>query len=151
MNQFLKVILACCLIIVLTSCKESSTNKQPGKLDQPDNLSVERLDPLHQSDVHLSKNIDDKKVVKKLYEKILSLPSFPQGTISCPADNGVQYELTFTLESKLVSKAVVSATGCQGVTMNEKIYWAMEPKGKGFRALFEQDIGLSDEAMMSLK
>jgi hypothetical protein len=60
-------------------------------------------------------------------------------------DNGVQYELTFSLASKLVSKAMVSATGCQGVTMNEKTYWAMEPKGNGFRALLEQVIGLNDD------
>jgi hypothetical protein len=138
MNQFYKAVLACFIVFLLTSCNESFTNTQPDK------LVVKRLDPLHQSDIGFEKSIEDKAEVKKLYDKMLSLPSFPQGTTSCPADNGVQYELTFTHESKSVSKAMVSATGCQGVTLNEKTYWAMEPKGNGFRALLEQVIGLID-------
>ncbi|QHW33827.1 hypothetical protein GZH47_25540 [Paenibacillus rhizovicinus] len=144
MNQFLKGVLACCIVIVLTSCKQSSTNTQPDKLIQPDKVVVERLDPLHQSAVHFEKSVADKEVVETLYDKILSLPLFPQGPINCPNDNGVQYELTFTLESQKVSKAVVRATGCQGITMNDKTYWAMEPKGNGFIALLMHDIGLSD-------
>lgn len=137
MNQFLKAILPCCIVLVLTSY--TSTNKQPDK------LVVIRLDPMHQSDVAFEKNIEDKEEVKKLYDKILSLPSFPKDTFHCPADNGVQYELTFTLESKAISKAIIDALGCQRVTLNKKSYWAMEPNGNGFRALLEQEIELSDD------
>ena len=136
MNQFLKAIVACCIVFVLTSC--ASYNKQPDK------LVVERLDPLHQSNAAFKKNIEDEEEVKKLYDKILRLPSFPRGRFNCPSDNGVQYELTFTLASKDVSKAIVDATGCQGVTMNKKTYSTLNQKGRSFRALLEQEIGLSD-------
>jgi hypothetical protein len=136
LNQILKAILACFVIFVLISCTSTNT--------QPDKLLVKRLDPLHQSNVGFEKSIEDKEEVKNLYEKILSLPQFPKGTTACPASNGVQYELTFTLGSKPISKAIVDALGCHGVTMNQKTYWAMEPKGNGFRALLEQVIGLND-------
>lgn len=137
MNHFFKAILACCIVFVLASC--TSTNKQPDK------LVVKRLDPLHQSDKPFEKSIEDSEEINKLYDKILSLPSFPNGIISCPADNGVQYELTFAHEGKTISTAIVNALGCQGVAMNNKTYWAMEPKGNGFRTLLEQVIGLTDD------
>jgi hypothetical protein len=138
MKHVYKAILAWYIVFLLTSCNESSSNTQP------DILVVKRLDPLHQSDTGFEKSIQDKGEVKKLYDKILSLPSFPQGTIHCPADNGVQYELSFTLASMSVSKVMVRATRCQGVTLNEKTYSTMEPKGNGFRTLLEHAIGLNE-------
>jgi hypothetical protein len=139
MKQFHKAVLACFIVFLLTSCNELFTSTQPDK------LVVKRIDPLHQSNIGFEKSIEDRAEVKKLYDKMLSLPSFPQGTSACPNDNGVQYELTFTHASKFVSKAMVDATGCEGVTFNNKAFWAMEPKGNGFRALLEQVIGLNDD------
>jgi hypothetical protein len=139
MKHIYITIMTCFVVFFLTSCSDSSATPHP------DLLIVKRLDPLHQSDTVFEKSIQNKADVKRLYEKILSLPPLPQGTIHCPDDNGVEYELTFTLASKTVSKAMVSATGCQGMTMNDKTYWAMEPKGNGFRALLEHALGLNDD------
>jgi hypothetical protein len=111
---------------------------------QLDVLVVKRIDPLHQSESEFEKNINDKKKVQEVYNKLLDLPLFPQGVFNCPVDNGVQYELTFIHGAKIVSTAVVSAMGCQGVTMNNKAYWAAEPKGNGFIALLEHVLDLSD-------
>ncbi|GLX71031.1 hypothetical protein [Paenibacillus glycanilyticus] len=148
MSPFMKVILSFCTVIVMTSCTESIILTKSNQI-QPDKLVVKRVDPLHQSNEHFEKKLDDKEAVEKLYHKIVYLPSFPQGAISCPMDNGVQYELDFMVDSKLVAKALVSATGCQAVTMHEKTLWSMEPKGNGFRALLKQDIGLDDKEMLS--
>jgi hypothetical protein len=82
MKQLYKAILSLFIVFLLTSCNESSSSTQP------DILVVKRLDPLHQSEIGFEKSIQDNAEVKKLYDKILSLPSFPQGTIHCPADNG---------------------------------------------------------------
>ncbi len=100
-------IITCTVVLLLTSCSDSLATQNI------EMLNVKRLDSLHQSNTGFKKSIQDKAVVKKLYEKIISLPSFPQGTIHCSNDNGVEYELTFTLASKSVSKAMVRATGCQ--------------------------------------
>ena len=135
-------IMTCFVVFLLTSCSDSLATQNF------DMLIVKRKDPLHQSNTGFEKSIQDKAVVKKLYEKIISLPPFPQGSIHCPNDNGVEYELTFTLASKSISKAMVRATGCQGVTMNEKTYWAIEPKGSGFRALLEHALRLNDDEFM---
>jgi hypothetical protein len=111
---------------------------------QPDVLFVKRIDPLHQSESEFEKSINDKKNVQEIYKKLFQLPPVPEGVFHCPADNGVQYELTFTYESKIVSTAVVSALGCQGLTMNNKSYLAREPEGKGFRALLEHVLDLDE-------
>jgi hypothetical protein len=106
---------------------------------------VRRKDPLHQLAISdFSKRIEDSKQVTEPYRKILELPVYPNGTTACPADNGVQYELAFFHRTQLVSTATVNALGCQSVTMNNKAFWAMEPKGKGFRTLLEHALGLND-------
>ncbi|MDG0814018.1 hypothetical protein [Cohnella rhizosphaerae] len=141
-------ILICLVFYLLTSCSDSSTTPHADMLSpKPESamLIVKRLDPLHQSDTEFEKSIQDEADVKKLYEKISSLPSFPQTFISCPADNGVEYEMTFIFPSQSASKASVRATGCQQVMMNEKTYWAMEPKGNGFIALLEHVLRLNND------
>ncbi|MBB6733611.1 hypothetical protein [Cohnella zeiphila] len=111
---------------------------------QPDKLAVKRLDPLHQTELGFEKTIDDKGKVQEIYGKLSDLPPFPRQPISCPADNGVQYELDFRYGTTTVSSALVSATGCRQVQIKDQRYWAMEPKGNGFRSLLEKALGLSE-------
>jgi hypothetical protein len=133
MGKLGHLLLLACFTILLVSCNGSTTSIQP------DRLVVKRIDPLHQSNSEFEKTIDDQKQVLELYNKLKKLPSFPKGPISCPADNGVQYELTFIQGAKTVSNAMVSATGCQEVTVDKKVY-----KGYEFIAVLESVLGLSE-------
>jgi hypothetical protein len=132
------LLLLTCLSIILVSCNGTASSTQP------DGLVVKRIDPLHQSKSEYEKKINDKKMVQEVYNKLLDLPPFSQSVVNCPIDNGVQYELTFINGAKTVSTAMVSAMGCQDVTMKNKAYWGMEPKGKGFRVLLEHVLDLSE-------
>ena len=111
---------------------------------QPDKLAVKRLDPLHQSESKFAKTIDDKKMALAIYDKLEALPPFPEKQLHCPVDNGVQYELEFLRGSVPVSEALVRATGCEIVTVNDRKYWAIGSKGSGFRSLLEKALGLSE-------
>lgn len=56
--------------------------------------------------------------VERVAKALCSLPSMPQGRISCPADLGIDYHLVFTVSGKgvpPVQPVVAEATGCEGV------------------------------------
>jgi hypothetical protein len=56
--------------------------------------------------------------IAKLYHAFLTLPKFPTGVISCPADFGMQYQLAFTETNGAVLHATVKPDGCEGATMD---------------------------------
>lgn len=113
-----------------------------GCSNQPDVLFVKRTDPLNQSKSGFKKTVTDKKVVYEIYNGILNLPPFPKGPTSCPADNGVEYLLTFKHGTKTVSTGSADALGCRGVMLDNKVYWTLGPNG--FRELFENALDLSE-------
>jgi hypothetical protein len=57
--------------------------------------------------------------IGKLYHAFLTLPKFPTGVMSCPADFGMQYQLAFTETNGAVLHATVKPDGCEGATMDE--------------------------------
>ncbi|MEC0373336.1 hypothetical protein [Paenibacillus chibensis] len=132
-------------MLLLVSCSnERSSNRE---MDPP-YITIERQDPLHNlSNSKFTKKIVDEKTIRELGASINHLPEFPRGIIHCPADNGVQYEMDFhnSLDDRVV---LVHATGCQQVQVNSKTYWAMEPKGNGFRALLIEKLGLSEKEFL---
>ncbi len=51
--------------------------------------------------------------IKQLYQMALALPDVPSGIMNCPADFGVEYQLTFLLIAPTPQQMTLDATGCQ--------------------------------------
>jgi hypothetical protein len=74
----------------------------------------------------LAQTITDTEAVTRLRADIEGLPTFPAGTISCPADAGTSYTLLFNDPGQSALRAVVSAQGCRGVTLSDgRVLWAL--------------------------
>lgn len=136
------------ITILMTACtQEQSTNHLVVEIPnefKPVSLQINREDSLKQiKKIEFNENIHDSFEVRKLYALMKSLPPFPSEIMHCPMDNGLNYELIFTDQSTEV-RANLHATGCQELTFNNRTYWAMEPKGKGFRTLLMQLMGVQE-------
>jgi hypothetical protein len=53
----------------------------------------------------------------KVYTALQALPAFPKGVMSCPADFGVAYHLTFFRDQSNVSWARVESGGYEAVKL----------------------------------
>jgi hypothetical protein len=74
----------------------------------------------------VDQTIDDQNTVRRLQADIDRLPPFPAGAISCPIDFGTSYKLVFMDAGLPTETAVVSAQGCQGVTLGDgRVLWAV--------------------------
>jgi hypothetical protein len=60
--------------------------------------------------------VTDASKVSSLFEAALALPTVPEGTYSCPADFGVQYELAFT-SGATVTRVGLEPNGCGWVSI----------------------------------
>jgi hypothetical protein len=52
-----------------------------------------------------------------------ALPDMPRKAMSCPADLGITYRLTFYRQASSYPRVVVDATGCEGVTGLVQVRW----------------------------
>jgi hypothetical protein len=135
------VALALCLL-ALASCDMSAL---PGggagaKVAPPAmTLSVTRTGPVWSSYPPLNRVSTDTAAVERLYTLALGLPK-AMGVMSCPADNGVKYHLTFTDVSAATSQMTLNATGCQILTIGSG---DARMATSDFLTLFTQTIGLS--------
>lgn len=78
--------------------------------------------------------VSNSRAVTALYHDILQLTPFPSGAISCPADMGIHYNMVFYEGHKVLLRASYDATGCQGVTYQNRTYWTADgSKGVQFR------------------
>jgi hypothetical protein len=55
----------------------------------------------------------DAKKVQALYTGLILLPRYSAQGVSCPTDNGVQYQLTFMNGGAVVFHAIADPSGCQ--------------------------------------
>jgi hypothetical protein len=55
---------------------------------------------------------------------LCALPSMPAGPMSCPADFGITYRLTFSAAGRPFPTVTVSATGCEAVVGLVPTRWA---------------------------
>lgn len=88
-----------------------------GKLDR---LVVRRTDAFPQNGFHFSFPdvvvVEKVALVKDAAEAVCALPRMPSGVFNCPADFGIEYQLTFSAEGRVFESVLVSATGCETVT-----------------------------------
>jgi hypothetical protein len=148
MPRLLALLYLICFTLLLASCNNApnaTPTANPTAAPTPtDALIVKRLDPLHQSKQNFEITITDKQTIDDIYDNLTHLPPASTEIMFCPADNGVQYELTFIEDAKTKATATVNAMGCRGVTMNGQSYSGLGPEGADFRSTLEQALGLTD-------
>jgi hypothetical protein len=91
----------------------------------------------------LDADVRDSAAAERLYNAALALPAVPPNRLmSCPADDGARYHLTFSGGSATVHEMVVNASGCRfialGVPMSET-----HLMNDAFVSLFTQTLGVS--------
>lgn len=131
-------------LTLISSCSSSNEDQLEPDQAQP-YLIAERHDPLHNSsNGEFEQTIKDFGAIQGIIDRLDALPAFPQDIVHCPLDNGVNYELHFKniYQDRDIT---ITASGCQQVTIDGKAYWAMEPKGKGFRAYVMQVLGMTEQ------
>jgi hypothetical protein len=90
-----------------------------GSVASLDRLVVDRSDAFPQNHMRFSfpaeVTVADATQVRAAARALCSLPNMPTGTISCPADLGIVYDLAFSASGRAFPTVEVDATGCQGV------------------------------------
>lgn len=61
--------------------------------------------------------------VRDLYTLMATLKPMPPGTASCPADLGVQYNVTFVSGTTTAMTGTIDATGCGILTLGNTSHW----------------------------
>src|ERR1700733_7754814 len=61
--------------------------------------------------------VTDATTAQAIYDSTLTLPKFPEGGFSCPADYGVTYQLTFFSDATAIVTAAADPDGCSAVTI----------------------------------
>lgn len=70
--------------------------------------------------------VQDNTKAQRLYDALRTLPAPPSGMISCPADFGTAYHLTFYRDQSAVTSVIVKPDGCRHVTFaNGEVRWSI--------------------------
>lgn len=106
-----------------TTSVERPTLVSPGLCNsypQLDTLVVKRIDAFPQNHIRFSFpaviTVSNPSLVQKAAKAVCALPVMPSKPMSCPADLGITYRLSFYTAAQPFPRVVVSATGCEGVT-----------------------------------
>lgn len=97
-----------------------------------DRLTIGRVNYFPQNHVYFSfpaqVTVTDARRSQAVAQALCTLPAMPAGTISCPADWGINYRLIFTAGDSKLTPVTVDATGCQQVTGLGPVRWiALSP------------------------
>jgi hypothetical protein len=141
MKQRYAFILASLLLLLLTSCGNILPST-PTHTFQPTTLRVVRpKSTLGYSYPALDRTITNATTTLQLYQMALALPPFTSGIINCPADFGVEYQLTFSQPSQTPQHMTLDASGCQFLTIASPPQHARF-SNDAFRNLLAHMIGL---------
>jgi hypothetical protein len=120
------------LSLVAVGCdQDRSMHIRPNSLPSvqlmnPTSVTVMR--EKHDKLKELNVTIDNVDKVRKLYGDLRSSGLFPDGTISCPADFGINYTLTFKSGNKVVLTANADPNGCREIELSTgQNLWGVEP------------------------
>lgn len=110
--------------LVVSLCEQTTT---------VDHLVVKRLDAFPSNGLHFSfpatVAVTDQKLVIEAAKAVCALPAMPDNGLHCPADWGVTYRLTFSVQSVMFPRVVVDATGCESVTGLLRTRWVARTPG----------------------
>jgi len=88
-------------------------------IGQVERLVVRRVDAFPQNGIHFSfpaeTVVTEVTSVRDVAKVVCALPRIPATVMSCPADLGITYRLSFTAPDETFPTVVVSATGCETV------------------------------------
>jgi hypothetical protein len=128
------VLLVIALVILLAGCGAGGPHATTASSGIT-SVHILRTSPFPQNHIPpLDQTVTDSTKAQRLYDAVQALPSFPQGTINCPAGSGEAYNLTFYRDEAEVSWAVVKPEGCRRVTLpngdirrsiNQDHFWRM--------------------------
>lgn len=90
-----------------------------GNADRVDRLVVERVNLIRQNHPYFTFppkiTVSDPAKARSVAQAACALPPMPRGPMSCPADAGIVYRLTFTTGGKKLPPVRAEATGCHEV------------------------------------
>ncbi|QQE78794.1 hypothetical protein [Alicyclobacillus sp. SO9] len=66
----------------------------------------------------LNVTVKDVDIVQKMYAGLKVFKAFPRGSVSCPADFGIEYTLTFESGNKNLVTAHVDPNGCEEIRLS---------------------------------
>ena len=88
--------------------------------------------------------VTDQAKMQRLYSALHALPAYPSGIITCPADFGVFYHLTFYGVFRF-AQANIQAGGCQGVSFDGTSHWThTTANSPQFWTLFAETLGVPE-------
>jgi hypothetical protein len=104
-----------------------------GSTSRVDRLVVHRADLLPQNHPYFTFpakiTVTDPGQARRVAQAACALPPMPSGTISCPADMGIVYHLTFVTDGRELPPVQADAGGCGTVHGLGQIRWTTTSPG----------------------
>ncbi len=148
MNGMKKQWLICLILplILLSGCGLTLTSAA-NAVEEPTILQVQRVNT--ETENHYlpfaPRTITNQQLVQHLYHAMQALPQFSTpdspGSLSCPREIGVQYQLVFLHEHSVMQKAIYDPSGCSRIWIGQNDVRAAD---KPFAQLFAQTIGIPE-------
>lgn len=126
------------LATIISGCDRIPTVNQANPKSVQIIRNVKSMKPLNVT-------ISNSNMARKLYNDIRALKPFPNGSMSCPADFGVNYTLKFKNGSRNVLTANADPNGCREVHVSTgKNVWAVNQTGQRFWTDLTKSLGLKN-------
>ena len=103
-----------------------------GQASRVTSLVVVKRGPLTapgHSEPHATVTVGDQAKARSVAEAACALPDMPSGAMSCPADNGLTYRLSFSADGKKLATVTADRTGCEEVRGLGQVRWTARSPG----------------------
>src|SRR5579885_817037 len=148
MNGMKKQWLLCLILplILLSGCSLTLTSAT-NAVEVPTILQVQRVNT--ETENHYlpfaPRTITNQQTVQHLYNAMEALPQFSSpdspGSLSCPRDTYVKYQLVFLHDHSIIQKALYDPSGCPRIWIGQNDVRATD---KSFARLFALTIGIPE-------
>jgi hypothetical protein len=113
-------------------------------------LVVSRVSALAQNHLHFTfpagVTVSSPARARAVAKAVCGLPAMPHGPMSCPADLGLGYRLSFAAGSRSFPVVTVSTGGCGGVSGVGPVRWTA--RSPGFWTVLAHGMGLANDAAL---
>lgn len=99
----------------------------------------------------LDVTVTNSQLVQEMYSGLKSFKPMPNGVHSCPADFGVEYQLTFKTGHLTIVTAQADPNGCEVISLSTgQTLWGIttNPKGDVFWNTLAKALNLSDSSQL---
>ena len=136
--QRMLLILLFALILVSCDTNETSSSTSFTTL-KPTILNASRPERKDYDISALNRTVRDAAAVQQLFTAAYKLPKPPSGTINCPSDIGLVYQLDFLHDGTPLQNMSLQATGCTFLFLNQ---YDVRVSNYAFQVLLCQIIGI---------